>query len=262
MLASLHDRTADEFVTARGFGLTRMPGIPLHKIDLPEPQPVPQMTPPEYSTGQGLPLVDIPRAPDQRPTPDTLHAMHFSGVADFLNKDRIGYARDRDHVVDFQPHQFSQRPVAIREQTRTGWQVARLELVSLLRHETPVAYESPNLPRMDELRNAPTRPLNAREIKAVARLRSEEDVVIDEEGDRIHMVGSLRASKECLNCHAVRRGELLGALTYELVPDEAVTKPAVGEASREPQARVTPRRSTLPYPISVDRFDHALAGGQ
>lgn len=90
--------------------------------------------------------------------------------------------------------------------------------MSLLKHEAAVAYVSQNLPRMDELRDAPTRALDPFETRSLDRLRSEEDLVIDDTPERVRMVGSLRASGNCLRCHSVRRGELLGAFSYELVP--------------------------------------------
>jgi hypothetical protein len=65
------------------------------------------------------------------------------------------YVRDRDHVAGFRPHQFRRLPDAPKR-----WQVERLELISLLKHDRPVAYFSNNLPKMDELRDAPTRPLD------------------------------------------------------------------------------------------------------
>jgi hypothetical protein len=60
-------------------------------------------------------------------------------------------------------------------------------------------------------------------------MRSDEDVVIDEQPDRILMVGSLRAGRDCLKCHSARRGELLGALTYELIP----VKPSQKQAPKD-----------------------------
>src|SRR5262249_23112414 len=148
-----------------------------------------------------------------------LVTMHDAAALDFVNPLRMGYVRDRDHVAGFQAHRFMTMPqLASIDPPRRSWQIVRLELVSLLKHEAPAAYVSKNLPQMDELKDAPTRPLDAFEQRAVARLRSEEDLVIDDSVDRIRMVGSLRAGKSCLDCHSVRRGNLLGAFTYELVP--------------------------------------------
>jgi len=77
---------------------------------------------------------------------------------------------------------------------------------------------------MDELQDAPTRPLDPFEQQAINRLRADEDVMVEDAADRIRMIGSLRASKTCLECHSVRRGDLLGALTYELVPEKPTRK--------------------------------------
>ena len=44
--------------------------------------------------------------------------------------------------------------------------------------------------------------------------------MIDEQPRRIRLLGSLRAGSDCLQCHDVQRGELLGCLSYELVPVE------------------------------------------
>ncbi len=103
--------------------------------------------------------------------------------------------------------------------TATEWKLVRMELIGLLKHATPVSYVSPNVPKMNELKNVPTAPLNSFEQGAIDRLRSnlEEDAVVKDGKDEIQIVGALRASEKCRGCHAVKRGELLGALTYRLI---------------------------------------------
>jgi hypothetical protein len=146
--------------------------------------------------------------------------MHAAGEADFLDRDRMGYVQDRDHVAGFESHRFTAMPqLSIKKTQSASWRITRLELVSLLKHDPPVAYVSKNLPQMDELQSVPTRPLDSFELRSIEQLRSEEDLLIDEAETRIRMVGSLRAGKDCLQCHSVERGELLGAFTYELVPE-------------------------------------------
>ena len=131
----------------------------------------------------------------------------------------MAYIRNLDQVAGFKPHRFSHPVPKMRSQTESAyWQVVRLELISLLKHENPVAYQSTFLPRMDELQSVPVRPLEDFEQQALTKLRTDEDVVIIETGDRIQMVGSLRAAQSCLECHRVQHGELLGAFTYELRP--------------------------------------------
>lgn len=232
MLASLHNRKSNEFAIAQGFGRVRMmPGFVSEKmIELPPAEPVsmPAETVPPYDPEYQIPNagVDEGEQPLRQPPREDLFAFHESGAADFVNPDRIGYVQDRDHVAGFQSHRFTTIPEvgSPYSQPQSPWKVTRLELVSLLTHETPVAYVSKHLPQMDELREAPTRPLEDFERRSLDRLASDEDVVLDETPDRIRMVGSLRAANECLKCHSVERGELLGALTYELVPAKPMRK--------------------------------------
>jgi hypothetical protein len=230
MLASLHNRKADQFAVAQGFGQGRMmPGfVSEPTMELPPAQPIalPAEVEAPYDTGHGNSaqgtldeLADAEESKLPQPGSEQLFWLHESGTTDFVDPDRTGYVQDRDHVAGFISHGFSRMPeFDAYRQKNPAWQIARLELVSLLKHEVPLAYVSKNLPQMDELRDAPIRPLEEFERTALDRLKSDEDVVIDESPDRMRMIGSLRAAKDCLKCHSVQRGELLGALTYELVP--------------------------------------------
>jgi hypothetical protein len=239
MLASLHTRQSDDFALAQGFGRVRMmPGfVSEREIELPQADPIaiPNSEEPAYKSGQDSPdaVADHDDSPLLRVTPENLLSLHESGMADFVAPDRIGYVQDRNHVAGFQSHGFTKIPELsiARDQSPAAWKVVRLELVSLLKHRNPVAYISKHLPQMDELRDAPTRALEAFERQSLEQLKSEEDVVIDETADRIRMVGSLRAAKNCLDCHSVQRGELLGALTYELVPAKKTRKKAASASS-------------------------------
>src|SRR5260370_2629567 len=106
-----------------------------------------------------------------------------------------------------------------KTETGPGWLVQALDLLSLLKHEEPVAYLSEHLPRMDELREAKTRPLDAFERDALEVLRRGEDLKVQNASREIRMLGSIRAVKQCLQCHEVERGDLLCAFSYRLRPD-------------------------------------------
>jgi hypothetical protein len=67
-----------------------------------------------------------------------------------------------------------------------------------------------------------TRPLTAFEAQALKELQQGEDLVTDARLNRIRMMGSLRAGKQCLQCHQVLRGDLLGSFSYELQRDPPV----------------------------------------
>jgi len=121
--------------------------------------------------------------------------------------------RSRSEVAGFQAHAFSQMP----RFNYSPWHVHTVELVSLLKHDPPAVYVSDNLPRMEELRDAPTRELESFELAALDKLRSGEGLVVEPDpGVMLRMVGAIRAGRQCLDCHQGPRGALLGAFTYRL----------------------------------------------
>jgi hypothetical protein len=234
ILAALHTQTNDEFVEASGFGRRRIadPGAISYaaRLELPDlgPIPVEAEADPSYDPEYEAAIPTDELASQHQPSRNDLVSMHDSGIDDFVDAERIGFVKDQNHVAGFQSHRFTKMPEVspIKTQSQRQWKIARLELVSLLKHDIPVVYVSKNLPQMDELQDAPTRPLDLFEQHALSRLRTDEDVMIEDTEDRIRMVGSLRAGQACLACHSVRRGDLLGALTYELVPAMSARKRA------------------------------------
>jgi hypothetical protein len=231
-LQSLHRRMVYDFTIAEGFGVGRMfpKGVRREAIEIPE---LPGVTVPESSESPagetpslaaGVPGgpgdADAPAA--SRPDYDALRAAHEAGVVDFANRTGFGYIASREQVFGFQSHGFRNLPeIGGEKNAPPRWHIARLELVSLLKHETPVAYVSLKLPRMDELAAAATRPLDQFERDALQELRDGKELVVAEDGHHLRMLGSLRAAKQCTECHSVARGALLGAFTYWLRKDAA-----------------------------------------
>lgn len=235
MLRLLHEQTAFEFSMAQGFGPSRMIAVEPRAENLLEtdsgliPLDAPENNGPFAAANDGgsVPIEKKPGA-TTAPARNVLESLHWIGRDDFLNPDRFGYIQDRDHVAGFESHRFTALPVGQNQAWQASWRLARLELIGLMKYDKPKAYVSKYLPRLKELGDAATRDVDAFESQALARLRTQEDVVIDQRSDRIRMVGSLRAGTSCIECHEVRRGELLGALTYEFVPK--VAKQAPGQA--------------------------------
>lgn len=153
---------------------------------------------------------------------------HDAVVLNFAGSGRNGYVKDLDHVVGFGSHavtampRFEPGPIELRYWPKTGkenpiqWLVTQLQLVSLLKHDMPKVYVSKNLPKMEELNKAKLRELNQFESANLERLYDGEHVEMDVRETRIRMLGAIRASKQCLQCHQVERGTLLGAFSYEL----------------------------------------------
>lgn len=232
-LAILHSDARMEFAAREGFGIGRMRRLIERRMDLPETPPVPQPTPSEDSaTPESAPLAAGELPPDP-PSSSQLLALHSGGESDFLSINRMGYVRSRKEVAGFLAHQLEALPDRGSEtvdpvRIPRGWQIARLELIGILRHEQPVVYVGENLPNLKDLDKYKTRPLNPFEASALEKLRRQEDLVVEESANRVQMVGSLRATNQCTACHEVQRGELLGAFSYILRRPQAIPpKPAL-----------------------------------
>lgn len=225
-LSRVHQVWTKRFTQTMGFGVGRMP-------------PEPEIEDPRsgYPDGRG-PLPDEYTPADQfvwavedanrmQIPYDSVYAprredvdMHLRSKTDFLKPWFWKSVSSRENPGPPAEHGFSQLPVVIDRDTKKldEWRVTQLHLVSLLKHESPRVYLHDRLPNMKSLRSdtVPTRELDRFERKSLRYLQDGYDVVIDEREDFAHMFGSLRATEQCLQCHAVPRGTLLGAFTYEL----------------------------------------------
>ncbi|TWU12404.1 hypothetical protein CA54_12280 [Symmachiella macrocystis] len=234
-LNDAHKGFVHEFITADGAGVMRMPRRPARRefIEIPEtkPIPIPKPSPQAEPTPEQFVREDK-MAPDTPLDKMYLDQFHLDGMADFADAIGFGYVEESwnynehklehhlDRVTGFQPHAFRKFPEPLTNSDKSvRWLIEKLELVSLLKHDTPRVYESKNLPRMDELSTAPTRPLDEFETAALARLRAGETLVVHQDHNDIRMLGPIVAINQCLECHNVSRGDLLGAFTYRLVRD-------------------------------------------
>jgi len=232
-LRQLHEVTYLDFVGEEGFGIGRMryyreEALSEPRVESPPPLAIVPTTSEDYDP-------DNPPLDDHRPEldveaaeleaqavgkklpHDTHEKVYLGGLQSFLNRSDWAYIQDRERVAGFVPHGIYEKVDEFEWlESRSAWRITRLELVSLLKHKTPVAYVSDSLPRMDELGEAETRPLNRFEGESLPRLFAAKDLVTDEGENRIQMLGAIRAGTSCLECHSVRRGELLGAFSYEL----------------------------------------------
>jgi hypothetical protein len=245
-LAMLHDENILKFVKSAKFGRSRIvePGEMaspdfLEQYRRPAPIPlaaVPALSAEEASLEAPVALSDRPYTGDdvlarwRLPKLTEARGVHDGAAGDFANPFTLGFIRDVDHVAGFEPHAVLQAPRWLTDRsevtspnspkgavgTYRSWKVVRLELVSLEKHETPRVYRSENLPRMEDLSAIDTRKLSPFEAAALKKLTAGDDFDTQAGPNRIEMLGSLRASKVCLECHDAPRGTLLGALSYEL----------------------------------------------
>ena len=123
----------------------------------------------------------------------------------------------REQIKDFFKRRLNEEEPAVD----VDWKLNRMQLVSLLLHDEARVYVSDNLPDMEELSGADveTRGLDPFELDALNKLRNGEAIVTAATPNRLQMMGGLRATHDCMQCHNVKEDELLGAFSYEFLRD-------------------------------------------
>ena len=135
-LHALATALGEEAISRRGGWMThpetlssyvRMLRVRRMRVELPAsapiPLPGPQPEPYDPSGATPPPLAAMP-GPIDSPNPPVfkLLALHDAGMGDFLNRDRMGYIQDRQHVAGFEPHRFSAIPgLGDREPSLGTW---------------------------------------------------------------------------------------------------------------------------------------------
>ena len=240
-LADLHEVEVRKFVTNPGFGFRRMIIRPSqHSLD----------DPGDWSEGDRGEAVTLPKdgtffsaaAGTKGPTLPSeaaLAGFHTSAAYNFARPDSWGLVKSKTEVAGFQPHALKGHPApearrlpdrdnpvkdkdgrVLRYPTKEQWLVRGVELISLLTHETPVAYVNPEkqLPTVAAVKDAKTRALTEPESRALKELAGGKDVVVlDAVTNQVRMVGAIRMAAACMKCHEGSRGDVLGAFSYELV---------------------------------------------
>jgi hypothetical protein len=213
-LRILHEDAVEVFVNQPTFGVARMPRfwrLLILKMQRRLEPPIPQPGSPSPSPWL---LDSLQTGPIGSSTAANLLSLHQENMVDFVNADNFGFLKDRRHVAGFQEHQISAPPAAPEH-----WTLQTLDLIGIALHEKPVVYISEYLPRMDQLRTAPTRPLDDFEAAGLAELERGEELFVRDRGEERRMVGALRAARQCVACHGCERGDLLGAFSYRLTRD-------------------------------------------
>jgi hypothetical protein len=212
LLKALHERSRKFFVESPGNGSGRFM-IPDERI-LVDGWP---FTSTEASAQPGEPAM-FPVSPGEpltrlSPTSD-FYFYHDGAMFDFLDPTRFGYVKNRDHVAGFRSHGFRHLGVPVYK----PWRVQTIQLIGILLHDEPVVYLTDKLPRMEQVHQGTSRPLDFFEDAALPALLEGEDLYIVQKDETIRMLGALRATKTCQQCHDAEVADLLGAFSYTLRP--------------------------------------------
>jgi len=209
-LETLHVETVQAFIESPGFGVGRhnhhlSMSDNLFETAMRSEKPAPQPGERSY-----VPLSSADFESPKFSTPsDALTKLHVNAYVDFAFVDGFGYFKDRQRVAGFLPHGMSRAPEA------TGGSALRtVDLVSLLIHQPYAVYISRELPRMDRLKDIPTRPLDLFEEASLQAIQQGKPLVVWEKDEHVRMLGAIRAVQQCVRCHDCQVGDLLGAFSY------------------------------------------------
>lgn len=212
-LRDIHHKAVTVFVNSPGFGVERSLVMRSPYSHLPDSDRDGKLVPiPNTRTGSSGTTGDEIGG-TARSEVGTEGHIHMEGTLAFLRPRKMGYVRDRNHVIGFEPHGIGDDNAYDRDPN--WWKsVLKLDLVSLILHDKPVAYVSDHFPRMSERRDVLTRDLDPFETAALEQLRTGEDLIVTDRETVTRLFGAVRAAKECVTCHGGNRGDLLGAFSY------------------------------------------------
>lgn len=207
-LKRLHENALQAFINSEGFGKTRVSYVFEWQLEEGSrtdliPQPGERLSAEWFFD----PLANPTTGDSSMKT--SLSALHGESTLDFLNPGGFGYVKDRKQVAGFQGHGFSAEPEPARPE-----KLVSIELIGLVVHDEPVVYISQYLPNMKALGQSPTRMLDEFETAGLQALKDGKHMYAQDFLPGTRAVGAIRATNQCITCHNVQRGDLLGAFSY------------------------------------------------
>lgn len=230
-IRALHRSAIYHFLEASEFGVSRMSAFPLQSLAHEDGSPI--RIEADTRSSSELPEFLSPGETPQLST-DRMQEGHFAFGSWFLDASRFGDVKDLDQVAGFLPHaivdaSWDTSPPAIEDihspfnetlrgsrETGPTLKLEKLQMVGLLYHPEPVVYDIDTLPELLSAETAPTRELDAFELRSLAILQQGNAIHVESKGDAVRMMGALRNSESCTECHTGPTTQLLGAFSYVL----------------------------------------------
>jgi hypothetical protein len=169
----------------------------------------------------------------------TVENMHETAISWFVGRPLFGIYRVAPPTkeIHFDTLPLLGMGVNLMEEI---FRVKEMQLIGIAKHDPPVAFVLENsmaisphrpsgkdaeIPPMGNMKDYKTRSLTDDERRAIATLEANgnQEVVVTGQvltlsPAPVVVVGPIRATKSCLDCHDVKEGELLGAFSYTLEP--------------------------------------------
>ena len=224
-IESLHRSAVYHFLETPEFGVTRMAYPSLRVLAEPDGHPI---LLPNESDSVARPVDEL-RTSKVAASPETLEASLENEHNDFrywfLDQERLGTVKEVDQVAGFLPHAFTDRnSVGLNKRVDNVYEpiangqlkLQRLQLLGLLYHIEPIVYVLDTLPELLNAATASTRSLDDFEKRGLEKLVNGEAIYTEQNGNKVHMLGSILNSESCAACHPGPSNQLLGAFSYEL----------------------------------------------
>jgi hypothetical protein len=196
----MHRKTVDIFIDRPGFGVRRLI-MPLDDV-VKAPKSLADKDTAEKPSGTGNPV-----APGETEKP--AKKTHYDVQDAIQGKDPLKFGQDQ----------------ILTDDKKEEWKVRKVLLVGLVKHKAPVVYLTEKMPDMKDIKEVPTRVLDAFEKTALEAIRGGDNLKAEKKGKDLRVLGPIYAGQRCTTCHETK-GQLLGAFSYQLerVPVEAEKK--------------------------------------
>jgi internalin A len=212
-LPEIHERFVEEFTLRPGFGMERYHWQPGEWAEL--------------IAGESTRVSDVSSADQLYPVRDRL-----KNASDDRKTYTVRPKYDREAETLTLPGE------TIKDVVERLWILKEMRLIGLVKHKEPAVYlgdgnhaDRQNQQGKDQSKAAadaitPIRKLDSSEASALTELRRGVELVARTTMNDMRILGAIRAGSDCLACHHVDQGALLGAFTYTLGLKSAATDPA------------------------------------
>jgi hypothetical protein len=193
MITQIHRHVVDEFIRRPGAGVGRL-----------EPRFVPQ---------EWLELV-----------PESLAEGHVPSAGSEPQPPRYDDLKETLTLSDGAKRSVRERVWLLREQRLMSASAKSGPAVYVL--DARAQHDLMSAKTVATSKNTPTRKLDDFETRALAQLRDGNDVALHSSASEMRVLGAIRARQECLECHKIEAGSLLGAFSYTLTLQSPATPAA------------------------------------